>query len=330
MLERRVLVGMSGGVDSTAAAIILKNQGYEVSGLFVQTMNDQLQMIDNVKSITSSFGIKLHVVDAKRDSEESVINYFVRAYLAGNTPMPCVVCNSLIKWKFLEEMAKKNWVSRFATGHYAQINSSKDRFYISKATDAGKDQSFFLWGLSQARLRRSLFPLGGFIKKQIFEIVGVCFAKRDYRDFLQKRLGRMDIDLAEGDIVNSDKKVVGRHSGIQNYTVGQKIFISSIQSYKYIKEIDNNAHRIFVCNKEDLFAKELILRSVNWMKIKDYPGKFRARGAIRGKDPLTVCTVYEQKGRYHVVFDKPVFAAAPGQSAVIYDGDDIFIGGVIE
>lgn len=358
----RVLVGMSGGVDSSVAACLLHEQGYEVIGITIKTYryedvggnvgNDSsccsLDGINDARRVCNARGIPHYVVDWSERFKEEVIDYFVEDYLAGNTPNPCVKCNRTIKWGEMIRKADMLGAQWIATGHYADISHDpqSDRYILSRDSDNVKDQSYALWGLTQEHLSRTLFPLTGFTKERSraeAERFGLSIAKKpesyeicfipdnDYKRFMRDMVPDLEEKAGKGDII-MDGEVIGSHNGYHGYTVGQRkgLGISSPEPL-YVLNVLADSNEVIVGKEEQLLSKELIAHSVNLIKYKNIEGTRTFTVKIRYKDDgaPAECTLLPD-GRLHIVFHEERKAITPGQSIVLYEGNDVIGGGIID
>ncbi len=347
----RVAVALSGGIDSTASAIILKEKGYEVIGLSMYTYDSSLGLpsgikacfgplqeenIEYVRYVCKRLGILLHIVDLRKEFRELVIEYFRREYLSGRTPNPCVRCNEKIKFDLLFKRAKeKIEVDLFATGHHARIERKGERYCLRKAYDKRKDQSYFLYRLRQDQLSKIIFPAGGYKKDQLRNIVSSygIEIRRESQDFISGRsydvLFKKD-EIRKGPILDKDGNIIGRHKGIIYYTVGQRrgIGISSKRPL-YVIEIDAKRNSIVVGHKEDTYSKGLIAREVNLI-CPDISFPAKAKVKIRQQHREADAVLYPIKNGIKVTFEDKQMAVTPGQSAVFYKEDTVLGGGIIE
>jgi tRNA-specific 2-thiouridylase len=344
---KKVAVAMSGGVDSSVAPALLQEEGYEVIGLWMQVLGEgppeDAPSFRDALSTAQSIGIPLFPLDLRAPFQSEVIDPFLREYLTGRTPNPCALCNPRIKFGPLMERAAELGAESFATGHYARTrwDSTKERFVLLKGIDTDKDQSYFLWGLTQEQLARCLFPNGALTKEQVREQARkrglpvtereesqeICFIPHgDYRAFLHKNLqGRLS---PGGEIVDQEGRVLGRHEGIFGFTIGQRrgVGIPSSRPY-YVLRIDPPTNQVVVGKKEDLLAGGLVAGGMHWVSIDPPQKGFRAQGRIRYRHAGGACEVVP-RGEDEVVvrFDEFQEAITPGQALVLYQ-DDCLLGG---
>lgn len=352
MNKKRIVVAMSGGIDSSVAAKLLIDSGFEVIGLtFVMYKSEEFtdfnSSINDAQIIATKLGIKHYTIDISEDFELKIINYFVNSYLNGKTPNPCTLCNRIVKFKHLLDFADKVDSFYVATGHYAKINQNGNRFFISKATDLWKDQSYFLWNLTQEQLQRTIFPLNDLTKDGIRQIAAendftnvlhkresydVCFIRDvDYRVYINRFIEKNSISIQSGDFVTEDGKVVGQHNGITHYTIGQRKGLGFAMGIPYyVKSMDLQTNRIIVSSRENLNGNSLILKDVNLQKYAEFDKNIQFTTKIRYRDVGHLSGVIKEKDVYKVNFSENVFGIAPGQSAVFYENDDVVGGGIIE
>jgi len=353
---------MSGGVDSSVAAALLMRQGYEVIGVTIKTHryedvggntgNDSsccsLDGINDARQVAAQFGFPHYVLDFSAPFGDQVIGNFVSEYLAGRTPNPCVVCNRRIKWEQLLKKADSLGAEFIATGHYARIrqDSVSGRYILSRGHDSTKDQSYALWGLSQASLGRTLFPLAEMTKPQVRSLAEeyhltvakkgesfeICFIPdNNYERFLKERMPRLADEVAGGEILLGDK-VVGHHRGYPFYTVGQRKGLGiAVGAPLYVTHVDSAKNRIHVGSESDLLSHGLLASRVNLIKYGSIPEPLTVDARIRYKDAggravAQLCA----DGRLQVLFEQPRRAVTPGQSVVLFEGDDVVAGAVIE
>ncbi len=347
----RVLVAMSGGIDSSITAYLLKQQGYEVVGLtfvnYLENPNDpaELQFVRDAQTIAEFLNIKHIVVDIQQEFK-TIIDLFVENYLHGQTPNPCVICNPTIKWNVLVEHADLFDAQLIATGHYARKKFENNRFFITQGADKWKDQSYFLYRLPQAYLKRTLFPLGDYTKDQIRQIASqlglknlinkresydVCFIKnQDYREFIKKQAQKNNIEIKPGPIIDQNGKQVGIHQGIPFYTIGQRRGLGIALGYPaFVTEIRPETNQIVVGPKDKATKQWLYVQDVSLMKYPEIKPGQQVTVRVRYKDKGTPAKLYPEDNRIKVVFEKPVFGVTPGQSAVFYEDEDVVGGGII-
>ena len=358
--KNRIVVAMSGGVDSSVAAALLLDQGYDVIGITMKTYafdevggntgNETsccgLDAFNDARMVAVKLGIPHYVVDFTSEFEEHVVRNFVGEYFRGTTPNPCVICNREIKWGALARKAASLGASRIATGHYARIvRSGSGRYAIARARDLNKDQSYALWTLSQENLAGTLFPLGDLTKPEVRAIAArfglktaekeesfeICFvADNDYRRFLRERAETAGKPPSPGTILR-DGRPVGSHDGYVNYTIGQRSGIGAHGERVYVTEINAGDNTIVIGRNDDLLRTELTAGSVNTVGVSSLPSGFRVQAKVRYKDEPTPATVEPlPDGRCRVIFDAPKRAITPGQSVVLYDGELLAAGGIIE
>jgi tRNA-specific 2-thiouridylase len=359
---RRVLVGMSGGVDSSVAACLLHEQGYEVIGITIKTYryedvggnvgNDSsccsLDGINDARRVCNNLGIPHYVVDWSERFREQVIDYFIEDYLAGNTPNPCVKCNRTIKWGEMLRKANALGAKWIATGHYADIRQDEQsaRYILRRDTNNRKDQSYALWGLTQEHLSRTLFPLTGFTKERSraeAERFGLSIAKKpesyeicfipdnDYKRFMRDMVPDLDQKAGTGNIL-MDGNIIGQHQGYHSYTVGQRKGLGiSHPEPLYVLNVLADTNTVEVGTEEHLFSDTLIAGSVNFIKFATLEQPMRLIAKIRYKDEgaPALCSLLPD-GRLLLHFEEQRRAITPGQSVVLYDGDDVVGGGIIE
>ena len=354
--KQRVLLGMSGGVDSSVTGYLLREQGYDVIGVTLKVWPQDCisraedkccgpQAVADARAVAHSLGIPHYVVDEADQFERTVINYFTSEYQAGRTPNPCVMCNEKLKFGNLWGKAEALGCDFIATGHYAIIEHDQDRAVLRKGVDPGKDQSYFLFSLRQPQLRRALTPLGTMQKARIREIARslglkvadkidsqeICFVPgNDYKAFLRSHLG--ETDFQRGEIYDVDGNFVGEHSGIEMFTIGQRKGLPGGSSRpRYVVDLDAETNRVIVGHADDLLCEEFEVDRVNWHPVAGVgdPGcrKLHATVKIRYSHPGTLATLtLLEGGRTHVELHEPQRAVTPGQAAVFYD-DDIVLGG---
>ncbi|RAU83335.1 tRNA 2-thiouridine(34) synthase MnmA [Pontibacter arcticus] len=357
----RVLVAMSGGIDSSVAAVMLHEQGYEVVGMTMKTWDYassgaskketgccSLDSINDARNIAVQLGFPHYIIDIREEFGDFVINHFTDEYLAGRTPNPCVLCNTHIKWDALLRRADQLGCEFIATGHYANIRQENGRYIISKGLDESKDQSYALWGISQESLARTIFPLGGLRKTEIrqmaqdrgfVELVNkpesyeICFIPdNDYRSFLKRRIDGLEEKVAGGEFVLEDGTVVGTHEGYPFYTIGQRKGLGIALGFPaYVTRIDKDNNRVVLGNFEDLAKNAMTVGKLNMGKYDNLIDRpLPTITKVRYNDGGTEAIVEQEGDKMKVHFLNGVNAIAPGQAAVFYEGNDVVGGGWIE
>jgi len=364
-----VAVAMSGGVDSSVVAGLLKRQGETVVGLTMQLWNQRrlpeltpeggavgrccsLDDVYDARAVASLLAIPYYVVNFEERFEQQVVKPFVDDYLAGRTPIPCTLCNNFIKFDQFLEMADGVGADKIATGHYARLSfdETTGRYQMRTSIDSSKDQTYFLFGLTQAQLARTLFPLGGMVKTQVRELAKelglpvaekndsqeICFVPNgDYAAFIDAYFRESGLDVAqtEGEIVDTAGRVVGHHSGTHHYTIGQRRGLRVAAGEPlYVIATDPKSQRVVIGRNDDLLRETLIAKDVNWISIPPIGEPRRAAVKIRNKHVPAAATLLPtgDDGRVEVRFDTPQRAVTPGQAAVFYDGDLVVGGGWID
>lgn len=366
-MKKQVVVAMSGGVDSSVAAALLKKQGYEVIGVTMCFNLDDstrkkplccgIQGIEDARRVCHKLGIKHYVINMQKDLERYVIKDFCQEYLLGRTPNPCIRCNQYLKFDILLKRAISLGAEYLATGHYARIVRSQGHkvtrsqvYILKKGKDRLKDQSYFLYRLSQSQLKHILFPLGNYTKGEVRKLAKgfglavadklasqeICFLPNaDYRGFLLHRLSQISktqiiTDIKPGLVIDKQGNILGKHKGIAFYTIGQREGLGIAMGYPtYIIKIERKNNRVILGKKEDVYNKEFMVRDTHF--ILSLPKKkIAARVKIRYNHQEAWAQISGVGNKIKVRFRKPQFAITPGQSAVFYDSDTVLGGGLIE
>jgi tRNA-uridine 2-sulfurtransferase len=355
----RVLMAMSGGIDSSIAAMMLHEQGYDIVGITMKVWDYassggssketgccSLGSINDARQVAVNMGFPHYVLDLREDFSKHIISDFINEYLSGRTPNPCVLCNTYIKWEALLKKANQLDCEYIATGHYAQVKEENNRFILSKGLDDNKDQSYVLWGLTQDSLSRTIFPLGGYHKAQIKEIAKkngykhlseksesyeICFIPdNDYRGYLNRKVPGLYEKYTGGDFVSTDGKFLGKHKGFPFYTIGQRKGLEiAVGSPLYVNKILPETNTVVLGTKEELNNNSLSVRDYNLIKYKDIIDNIKVITKIRYKDKGTKSILTKEKDLIRVNFSDEVSAIAPGQSAVFYEDNDVIGGGII-
>jgi tRNA-specific 2-thiouridylase len=350
---------MSGGVDSSGAAVMLHEQGYEVIGITMKTWDYassgsssketgccSLDSINDARALAVSYGFPHYILDIREEFGNFVIDNFVEEYLAGRTPNPCILCNTHIKWEALIKRANHLDCEFIATGHYANIREENNRKIISKGKDESKDQSYVLWGVSQANLSRTMLPLGKFHKSEIKQMAidmgqvalaaksesyEICFVPdNDYRAFLNNKVPGLAQQVAGGNFVLQDGTVLGRHKGYPFYTVGQRKGLEiALGEPMFVLDIQPDKNEVVLGKIGELEKQEAIVRGFNLVKYENILTPIDSLTKIRYKDKGTMSSIVQEANYIKVDFYSPVSGLAPGQSAVFYEGNDLIGGGII-
>lgn len=338
---------MSGGVDSSVAALLLQKQGFSVLGAYMRLKSDYAEGERAARLVANKLGIKFYPLNVSQKFQEDVIKYFLESYEAGITPNPCVRCNKLIKFGELLRVKDEMKADFLATGHYVQIINEKNSYNLHRAVDKNKDQSYFLYNLTQSQLRQIIFPLGGYVKEDIKKIAeendlpniktesqDVCFLMKDGKIVEHNEYLKKYINANPGPIKTLDNKTIGQHQGLYFYTRGQRkgIEIGGTGPY-YAVSMDYEKNILYVVNNPDdpaLFSKEFIISQANWIT-SDLEFPLQCDVVIRYRHKSVPCRIERlDDNKYKVVLQKPERAITKGQSAVFYDGDIVLGGGEIE
>jgi len=356
----RILVAMSGGIDSSLAAVMLHEEGYEVIGMTMKTWDYassggskketgccSLDSINDARNIAVNLGFPHYILDIREEFGDYVIDHFTGEYLEGRTPNPCVLCNTHIKWDSLLRRADKLDCELIATGHYANVREENSRYVISKGTDTWKDQSYVLWGVSQESLARTKLPLGYLKKseirematqKEFYDLVNkkesyeICFVPdNDYRGFLKRRVEGLEERVKGGNFVLEDGKVVGKHEGYPFYTIGQRKGLGiAFGTPMFVTEIRKDTNEVVLGHEKSLDKDGMMVGKIVMQKYADLNGlSLETTTKIRYKHDGSPATITQEGDKMKVIFNEPVSGIAPGQAAVFYEGDDVVGGGWI-
>lgn len=359
----KVLMAMSGGIDSTVAALMLHKDGYEVVGITMKTWDYatsvgtsgkketgccNLDSFNDARMAAVQHGFPHFILDIREEFGDFVIENFVEEYMAGRTPNPCVMCNTHIKWRALLKRADALGCDFIATGHYAQVHQhTNGRYFIRKGIDDTKDQSYVLWGLQQDLLSRTLLPLGTYHKKAIRQMAHdfgypelakknesyeICFVPdNDYRGFLKRNVEGLEAKVDGGNFVDKSGKILGKHKGYPFYTVGQRKGLDiALGKPAFVTHIDPLNNTVVLGDEEDLLQHDMVVSKLNWIKYDGITDGMEAATKIRYKDKGALSNLYTYENGLKVRFYEDVKGIAPGQSAVFYEGDDVIGGGIIQ
>jgi len=337
---------MSGGTDSSVAAILLLEQGYEVIGITFRFWEEgeNFHLQDAVR-LADQLGIQHVTYDAREVFRANVVQYFMDEYLSGRTPFPCVKCNNELKWKLILEEADRLGCDKVAMGHYVNIIQENNHYFVTEGKDPEKDQSFFLWGLTQAQLSRIVFPLGQFHKTDVRAMaavrgykkvsekkdsLGACFCSGDYRPFLQKQLAEPDKFIYPGNFLDEEGNVLGTHDGFPLYTVGQRRGLIHLNRKVFVKEIRPETNEVVLAPLKSMYKTEFLIRDVNVVDKSLFSSEFDVLCRIRYRKQNTLSRVVFLENRTaRVELSEPLESIAPGQTAVFYRDGRILGGGFI-
>ena len=357
-MKSKVVVGMSGGVDSSVAAYLLKEQGYEVIGVTMQVWQEEdplqqaqqggccgLSAVEDARRVAEILEIPYYVMNFRQEFKEKVMDYFVEEYLRGRTPNPCIACNRYVKWESLLQRSLEIGADYIATGHYARVDRlDNGRFAIRNSVTAQKDQTYALYNLTQEQLARTLMPVGEYTKEEIRQIAQqqglpvahkpdsqeICFIPdHDYAAFIDREAaGRVP---PPGDFVTEDGQVLGQHKGITHYTIGQRKGLNLAMGRRvFVTRIRPQTNQVVLGENEDTFTRQVLCDQVNYMVVEDLTEPKRVMAKIRYNHGGAPCVIEKQQdGKVLCRFDEPVRASTPGQAVVFYDGEYVLGGGTI-
>lgn len=358
-MKKRVMIGMSGGVDSSVAAYLLKEQGYDVIGVTMKLWEDDdddlieneggccsLAAAEDARRVAEKIGIPFYVLNFREQFKDKVISNFIDEYLKGRTPNPCIACNKYIKFDEFFKKARQIGCDYVATGHYAKVeyDESIDRYSLKKSVTIAKDQTYALYNLNQEQLKHTILPLGYYNKDQTREIarkIGIivadkpdsqeiCFVKdNDYANYVRRNT---DKKIEEGYFVDTKGNILGKHKGIVNYTIGQRKGLGiTFGKPMFVVDINSAKNTVVLGDHEEVFSSELIAKDVNFIPFDEINEPIKVQAKVRYSAKVSNATVYkEDKDKIRVVFDEPQRAITPGQSVVMYQDDIVVGGGIIE
>lgn len=352
-MTERVIVALSGGVDSSVAAVLLKESGYEVIGITMHLWCEEkwgpanqrrpcrsAESISDAEQICHFLDIPFYVLNLENEFHEYVVDYFCQEYQQGRTPNPCIACNKNIKFHFLLERALSLGAKYLATGHYARITSSQNGYHLLKAVDSTKDQSYVLYTLGQEELKHLLFPIGNHSKAEVRRLArdkrlpvadkldsqDLCFVTDDYHHFLNRFQ-----TATPGEVVDTKGRILGQHQGLSYYTVGQRYNCRTHPGERfYVVRIEPATNRIIAGTEDELYSRKLIAREVSWVSGIAPPNPVAITAKIRYKSPEAAATAFPYPDFTEVAFAQPQRAIAPGQAVVFYQNDEVLGGGTIQ
>ncbi len=342
MTKGKVAVALSGGVDSSVAAFLLQEAGYEVVGVHAWLWDSPSseQQEKRAENICHILNIPFYIIDLRKEFERYVVDYFCQEYQQGRTPNPCIACNQHIKFGFLLDKALFTDVDYFSTGHYAKIEHSDGGYHLLKAADSSKDQSYFLYTLNQEKLKHVLFPLGGYSKAEIKQIAkqaelpitakasqDICFiSEKNYRTFLSQRFLS-----TPGDVIDAQGKILGRHQGIPGYTVGQRHGLGLASGEPlYVIRMEPENNKVILGREKELYSHNVTTRPLSWITNNPPTEPITITAKIRYKSKEAEATIFPKGDSATILFPQPQRAVTPGQAIVFYRGNELLGGGIIE
>ena len=355
--KKKVVVGMSGGVDSSVAVFLLKEAGYDVMGVTMQIWQEEkdydasleggccgLSAVDDARRVADKLGIPYYVMNFRNEFKDKVIEYFIQEYLAGRTPNPCIACNRYVKWESLLRRSMEIGADYIATGHYARIEQLENgRFSIKNSVTAAKDQTYALYNLTQEQLKHTLMPVGDYTKDEIRKIateldlniaqkpdsMEICFVPdNDYAGFIHKNCGKT---ISKGNFVDKNGVILGTHDGITNYTVGQRKGLGLAMGHPvFVTEIRPDTNEVVIGENEDILKKVVIADNLNFMAEAEIDEQKTYYAKIRYNHKGAACHLKLQEDKLICTFEEPVRAATPGQALVVYTGEYVAVGGTIQ